>query len=54
MDTVRLSMQDIVSGADLEKYTIFFYQTWLKDRSSGELVLFDSLGFSKNLILEFQ
>ena len=41
--SVRLSR--FVSGAEHKNRERYLNQTWHKDRSSGELVPFDSLGF---------
>lgn len=40
---IKMSMQDIVSRADLENHIISFHQTWHTDRFGGNHVPFDSL-----------
>ena len=40
-----------VSGAEHKNRERYLNQTWYIDRSSGELVPFDSLGFKKKLLV---
>ena len=42
-----------VSGAEHKNREIYLNQTWYIDRSSGELVPFDSLGFKKKFFPSF-